>query len=155
MQSFCCLFSCVQCQFFCLWIKPTDVLLWLMFLQSFSYYGNQVSMYVYTHTHTLIHSSCFYIPCVSATHVDMYGRNYIWVIMWRWSLYLPDPYTGWDMDILVWTWAQETVNWMASPRITMPTKISTERGTAISQWSLWLMSMKTVVSHVLSLLKIQ
>ena len=44
---------------------------------------------------------------------------------WRWSLSLLDPYNRWDRMSSMWTWAEETVKGVASPRITNPTKMST------------------------------
>lgn len=58
-----------------------------------------------------------------------------------------DPYSMWRMGPFTWTWAKKTVNWMPSPRINMPTKISTGTGSAISQvqWGLqlWEYSLRT------------
>lgn len=46
----------------------------------------------------------------------------------RWSLCLPGPYNRWDRMPSTWTWTEDTVKCVASPRITNPTKMSTVTG---------------------------
>ena len=40
----------------------------------------------------------------------------------NWSLSSVYPYSRWDMDPSIWTWAKRAVRWMVSPRITTLTK---------------------------------